>query len=297
MPVQDSHHRSKDRRFSIIVVPSGDNSRSKFFRLAPWHAVVIGVSTVALVVGIFIASLIYTPLGALLNIPNPELEFRYSKELIAVHQRLESLMGELVELREYNVKLRNVLGENVAATDTGVVALSSPRRATERTSATRDVEKAESPSVAARSAASTFYPLTMAAPQRNGEHRVVFPAILPSDGYLSRGFNPAIRHFGLDIAGKVGTPVVAAADGYVVFAGWTHEEGYVVILSHGDGFLTFYKHNQSLLKGSNIFVRRGEPIALLGNTGLTSYGPHLHFEIWKDGSPVDPEIYLLNIKS
>jgi len=257
----------------------------------------MSVSAVLLVVGIFVASLMYTPLGALLNIPNPQLEFRYSKELIALHQRVESLMRELVELRQYNVKLRNVLGENVAATDTGVVTMGSPRASAERSSARPEAERFESPRPSMRSAASTVYPLASVASPKNGEHRVVFPAILPADGYLARGFDPSIRHFGLDIAGKIGTSVVAAADGYVVFAGWTHEEGYVVILSHEAGFLTFYKHNQSLLRGSNSFVRRGEPIALLGNTGSTSYGPHLHFEIWKDGSPVDPEIYLLTIKS
>jgi murein DD-endopeptidase MepM/ murein hydrolase activator NlpD len=87
--------------------------------------------------------------------------------------------------------------------------------------------------------------------------------------------------------------VVAAADGYVVFSGWTYQDGQVLILSHSGGFLTYYKHNQSLLKSANIFVRRGEPIALLGNSGRTSSGPHLHFEVWKDGAPVDPARYLL----
>ncbi|MEP0823554.1 MAG: M23 family metallopeptidase, partial [Ignavibacterium sp.] len=112
---------------------------------------------------------------------------------------------------------------------------------------------------------------------------------------ITRGFEPGQRHFGLDIAGTLGTPVNAAADGYVVFAGWTVDEGYVMILSHTDGFLTFYKHNQTLLKGANVFVKRGEPIALLGNSGRMSSGPHLHFEIWKDGTPVDPSLYLLNL--
>jgi murein DD-endopeptidase MepM/ murein hydrolase activator NlpD len=121
---------------------------------------------------------------------------------------------------------------------------------------------------------------------------VVFPVIMPTEGYVTRTFNPNQRHFGIDIAGKIGTPVYAAAEGYVIFAGWTNEDGNLIILSHAGGFLTFYKHNQSLLRPANSFVKRGEPIALLGNSGISS-GPHLHFEIWKDGVPVDPARYVM----
>jgi murein DD-endopeptidase MepM/ murein hydrolase activator NlpD len=123
---------------------------------------------------------------------------------------------------------------------------------------------------------------------------VSFPAILPTEGFITRGFEPEHNHFGLDIAGKMGNLIVAAADGNIVFSGWTYDDGYIVIVSHASGFMSFYKHNQSLLKSSGSFVRRGEPIATLGNSGTTSSGPHLHFEIWKDGVPVDPSIYLIN---
>jgi murein DD-endopeptidase MepM/ murein hydrolase activator NlpD len=124
---------------------------------------------------------------------------------------------------------------------------------------------------------------------------VSFPAILPAEGYITRGFSPSERHYGLDIAGRTGTLINAAADGHVVFAGWTNDDGNVVILSHLNGFVTFYKHNKSLVKTAGEYVKRGEPIALLGNSGRTSSGPHLHFEIWKDGSPVDPSEFLLNL--
>ena len=178
------------------------------------------------------------------------------------------------------------------STDSGVVVTGTVR--------TRDTRAAENnrqqQTVSGSVARAAFYPLpveTVVEPDR----KVAFPAILPTEGYITRGYLPEQHHFGLDIAGKIGTPVEAAADGYVVFAGWTNEDGYVVILSHADGFLTFYKHNQSLLKSANMFVKRGEPIALLGNSGRTSSGPHLHFEIWKDGTPVNPSSYLLNTNS
>jgi murein DD-endopeptidase MepM/ murein hydrolase activator NlpD len=120
------------------------------------------------------------------------------------------------------------------------------------------------------------------------------PLQLPASGYVTRGFEPTRGHLGIDIAGKQGSPVVAAADGYILFAGWTYEAGNMLILAHGGGYFTFYKHNQSLLKSANSFVKHGEPIALLGNTGAMSHGPHLHFEVWKDGAACDPSEYVLN---
>ena len=123
---------------------------------------------------------------------------------------------------------------------------------------------------------------------------ISFPAILPTEGYITRGFEPDHNHFGIDIAGKTGNLIVTAADGNIVFSGWTYDDGYIVIVSHASGFMSFYKHNQSLLKSSGSFVRRGEPIATLGNSGIKSSGPHVHFEIWKDGVPVDPSLYMIN---
>jgi murein DD-endopeptidase MepM/ murein hydrolase activator NlpD len=112
-------------------------------------------------------------------------------------------------------------------------------------------------------------------------------------GIITQRFDPERMHFGVDYASKLGTPVYAAGDGYVVFSGWTHDDGNMLIISHAEGFLTVYKHNQSLLTPAHETVERGEPIGLLGSSGQTSTGPHLHFEVWKDGVPVDPEQFVL----
>jgi len=89
--------------------------------------------------------------------------------------------------------------------------------------------------------------------------------------------------------------VFAASDGYVVFSAWTYDDGNMIVLSHGDSYLTLYKHNQLLLTSSHAYVKRGELIAQSGSTGQTSSGPHLHFEVWKNGLPQDPQEYLLAV--
>jgi len=117
--------------------------------------------------------------------------------------------------------------------------------------------------------------------------------ILPVNGYISRGFDPERGHYGTDIVVKDGTPVCASAGGFVVFSGYTNNYGHIIILSHSDGYLSIYKHCSVILKKEREFVKQGELIAQSGNSGLATTGPHLHFEIWHNGKPVDSETLLI----
>jgi len=116
----------------------------------------------------------------------------------------------------------------------------------------------------------------------------------PANGFISRGFDPERGHMGIDFVIKTGTPVYATASGYVIFADYTTKDGYMMILNHNNGYISIYKHCSVLLKRARETVLQGEAIALSGNTGEISTGPHLHFEIWKDGEPIDPKKILIN---
>jgi len=122
------------------------------------------------------------------------------------------------------------------------------------------------------------------------------PDIYPADGFVTRGFESNSMkkdtHLGLDIAGSKGAPIRATADGVVIFSGWTYEEGYIIILKHKFDFYSFYKHNMQNLCNELEFVKKGQVIALLGDSGEISSGAHLHFEIWRDNKPVNPERFL-----
>lgn len=126
-------------------------------------------------------------------------------------------------------------------------------------------------------------------------HRI--PSGLPVMGWVSRTFrpnddNPKMRHFGMDIAVRQGSDVVATADGRVSFAGWDQTFGWQVIIDHDAGLQTVYGHNDTLLVVAGQPVHYGEKIALSGNTGISS-APHLHYEIRLNGTPVNPENYLI----
>jgi murein DD-endopeptidase MepM/ murein hydrolase activator NlpD len=290
----DQHHRSKKTRYDVLLVPRDDAGSAKSVRFAPWQVYLLVAGSLFLVVAAVIALLVYTPVGTLIPIENPGLVNRYSKELVALNQRMTSMMEQLLELREYNVKLRKALGEKVVATDSGVAVVGTPRSEKPDVN-NKGIGEPKATEVSRGEIARAMLGSTSAQQVGQEVTRIVFPVVLPIEGYVTRGFEPALRHYGLDIAGSTGSTVHASADGYVVFAGWTSDDGNKIIISHVGGFLTFYNHNQSLLIVANTYVRRGQPIALLGSTGETSLGPHVHFEIWKDGVPVNPANYILNL--
>ena len=121
------------------------------------------------------------------------------------------------------------------------------------------------------------------------------PSLAPINGYVSQhseqsGFFVKAAHNGIDIVAKKGEPILASASGVVVFSGWTYEFGNMIIIYHGDDYFTHYGHNKQNFKKQLDIVKRGEVIALVGSTGIST-GPHLHFEVWREFSPVDPMLY------
>ena len=118
---------------------------------------------------------------------------------------------------------------------------------------------------------------------------VLFP---PVRGTISETFNPKSKHYAVDIVVPNNTPVKSASDGTVIFAEWTVETGYVVIIEHKQELISVYKHNSSITVRQGDLVRAGSVIAMSGNSGAYSSGPHLHFELWSKGYPVDPKNFI-----
>lgn len=114
----------------------------------------------------------------------------------------------------------------------------------------------------------------------------------PINGEINAAFMPDKKHYGVDILAPKNTAVKAAMDGYVIFSDWTQQTGYTIAIQHTNNVITFYKHNATLLKSVGSFVKAGEAVAIIGNTGELTTGPHLHFELWHKGIPVDPAEYV-----
>ena len=114
----------------------------------------------------------------------------------------------------------------------------------------------------------------------------------PMKGIITSEFNPGTKHFGVDLVAKKDEAIKAVLDGTVVLSEWTLETGYVIIIQHQQNLVSVYKHNSALLKQCGEFVKAGDPIAIIGESGEFTSGPHLHFELWNDGNPVNPKDYI-----
>lgn len=114
----------------------------------------------------------------------------------------------------------------------------------------------------------------------------------PVSGVVSSHYQSDARHFGVDVAAAPKESVLSTLDGTVIYTGFDPNHGNVIQIQHKNGFISVYKHNELLLKEVGDHVVAGEAIALVGNTGALSTGPHLHFELWYKGNPVNPEDYI-----
>lgn len=121
-----------------------------------------------------------------------------------------------------------------------------------------------------------------------------FPSDFPVEGSMTQGYNAEDGHFGIDIAASTGTIFKAIADGTIMNAGWTINYGYVIYLQHAGGVVSVYKHGARLARAKGDFVLKGDILGEIGDRGVLSTGSHLHLEIWKNGVPQNPLMYLNN---
>ena len=125
--------------------------------------------------------------------------------------------------------------------------------------------------------------------KRKSKQFLFFP---PIEGFISDSFNLKTNHYGIDLVAKTGTKIKSIGEGTVIVSDWNPQTGYVLGIQHSENFISFYKHCSVLLKNVGDIITTGENIAIIGNSGELSSGPHLHFELWKSGVPLDPSLYI-----
>ena len=243
--------------------------------------VLLGISSIALVT-FTILLIAFTPLRE--YIPGYS-STALKKQAVKLNYKTDSLQQVITYNDQYYASIRKVLKGEVstvqfnrdsiieaAKTDTSEVDLS----ASEADSILRaKVDKEDKYNLFETAKSKTSF--------------VLFP---PANGEISEQYNAEEKHYAVDIVVAKNTPIKATADGTVIFAEWTAETGFVILIEHSYGLLSVYKHNETLTKEQGDLVKAGEVIATSGNTGDLSTGPHLHFELWSDGYPVNPTNFI-----
>ena len=286
MAKNDKKKRSwRDKyRFSVI----NDTTFEEIWRvkLTQYNAFLLITALVLFIVAATASLLIFTNLREI--IPGyPDVTMRRNILMSAI--RLDSLERELVLRDKYFTNLNAIISGNEPV---------GPYSVQDTTGYYNEITFRKIPEdsvLRARVENEERYNLTLgsAAPENitslAGLH--FFP---PVKGIISGKYDIRTKHYGTDIVTKPKSPVSAALDGTVIFTGWTMETGFVIEVQHTNNIVSVYKHNASLLKETGDIVRAGEPISIVGDSGeLYTSGPHLHFEIWYQGSPLDPEKHIL----
>ena len=271
--------KNKFFRFAII----NDNSLEEVFNIKFSRARLLWLTAAILLAisVIFILLLGYTPLR---NLIPGKSKTHVQNELIMMIQKADSLEKSLGNYSLYTKNLKKVLSDSVSLDSVqdlfkeGFTVKEFDFKPSVEDSILRaEVEAEESISLNSNLK----------------EKKLNSFFIRPVDGLITEGFNKKIGHFGVDVVSKKGAFISSIDDGMVLFSSWTHEFGYVLIIKHQNSFISFYKHNSEVFKSKGDYVKSGETIAIIGNSGKYSTGPHLHFELWKGSSPVNPVNYIL----
>lgn len=252
-----AHKKHKPKFLNIVLIPDGE-SVPKTYRVHMTALHMVLVLLAMLFLAIIIGAITY---GKLLQQAYENISLREKNEqLIQQLQKVNELDAELNNLKNFGRKVQNSL--------IGYINLQSGNEG-------RISPKNLEPSFHS----SSFSTLNFV------------PMKSPVTGFVSQEFTKNI-HNGIDIVAPEGTPIVAAGAGTVLFVGWLVDGGNTIVIGHQGGYYTYYKHNLRNIVVENQTVEQGEVIGYLGNSGLKSFGPHLHFEIWKDGVPIDPKLLI-----
>lgn len=265
----------KLKKYSLIFLPEGTDSAPKTIKLSFGKMLSYFLIYSMLVFFIGFYAISFTPFGEVIFPYSLRLGESDKKKIELLNKKIIFLAQEIESLKAANKKLKFAI---MLADPTLIDTSEIKKDSTKPLPIGGDILRA----------VSNLFGLNFFKQNKT----VLF--IKPVEGFISRSFDPAKGHNGIDFVLKENNPVVASAGGFVIFADYTPGYGYTIIINHPDNYITKYLHCASLIKKEGENVKQGELIALSGNSGTESSGPHLHFEIWKDGKPVNPSDLLIN---
>lgn len=268
------------RELSFLIIPFRHGIQTKNYNLGAIKLLAFGALYTLVVVLFVLLVLLVTPAGNLISRNDIHSLRSQNDQITTLNNKIIQLTREVEHFSTLNKRLQHAIFLGDSTLQKGYKP---------------DSDKQKKTGAASQAGGSLLYVLKkiIAGFEEKKDEPVYFLKPV-SNNFISRNFNADRGHMGLDYPVKVGSPIYASAPGYVIFSGYTAEDGYMIILEHNNDYTTVYKHCSVLNKKVRDKVLQGEVIALSGNTGLDTTGPHLHFEIWKEGQVIDPKTVLIN---
>lgn len=265
----------KIKKFSLLIVPEETSNAPKSFKISSSKLIasVIIYTVVVFMLGFYVIS--YTPLNEILLPYSLRLTDSDKKKVDILNNKVNLLAKEIEALKSANSRLKFA----IMLGDTSLLK--------------EDIKKKDSVKTINKQGNVFAVVSKIISDLINRQEKDIY-FIKPAAGFIINKFNPDAGHYGFDFVLKEDTPVYASSGGYIIFADYTPMFGYTIIINHPENYVTKYMHCALLVKKEGEIVKQGELIALSGNSGMQSSGPHLHFEIWKDGKAINPEGVLIN---
>ena len=275
-------------KYRLVILNDASFEEKFSYRLSPLNIFTLFLSLTLVIIALVTVVIAFTPLRE--SIPG-YTDVNLRKDLTYMVLKADSLERELYLNQKYLDNINAILrGEDPGETkvDSGQTNDSQDRQLASHNKIDKSVEDSLLREYVERE---DSYSLDLDGEKRlNAVDRLFF--FNPLEGTVTQEYNPKEEHYGVDIVAPKDEAVKAVLRGTVIFAEWTMETGYVIQIQHQNNLTSIYKHNSVLLKKVGEEVKAGEAIAIVGNTGELSSGPHLHFELWKEGRSLDPSNYI-----
>jgi len=296
--------KKRPGEYQVIIYTSGVSSRpvELKIRVAYFWIIVCTIFVLCITAGVYL-----TYSTSLKNYaPGVVSVEKYNEDISANKAKIDSVLVSIQKKTDYFSRLKQLMGSDKLDTisklpkvsDESVVGVSNPRISILSNSMT-DISEGMSTD-SAYSTATEFDGDITGTNSKSVNHVYSysesvtgsFLAFPPLHGIITRGIDPHLNHFGIDIATKKGTPVTAISGGIVIFCDWTQSTGNTIILLHPNNFLSVYKHLNIISVKLNTILKSGELVGLSGSSGEVTSGPHLHLELWNNGKYLNPLDYI-----
>jgi murein DD-endopeptidase MepM/ murein hydrolase activator NlpD len=271
-------------KYRFVILNSENFEERLSFSISRLNVFLLSCVTITLLMGGTALVIAFSPLRE--YIPG-YTSTNIRRQMVTLNQLSDSLNTELINRERYLQNIKNIIEGRDIDTNTS--------SNWQRISTQEDITVERTPEdsllrehVEAEEKFNFFGTTSM---DNQSVEKLLF--FVPVQGLVTQSFNIEEEHYGVDVVTKENELIKSTLNGVVVFSSWTSETGHVIAIQHENNLLSVYKHNSVLLKSQGERVEAGEAVAIIGNSGKWSSGPHLHFEIWYNNNPVDPEQYIL----